>query len=355
MAKAGALAEAATKLAAPPAPPKISTLSLFVPSFGTADGYGNSAEQIALVLEQRGVTVGLSGPVRPAGFANADHIRTRETVHGQAIIWYSPAGSWERQRDGRRSFGYTMYESTRIPPEWVTRLNTVDEVWVPCNANGELFAEQTSRPVHVIPLGVNAKDFTYEKRARGEKLRFLFNCSFANDVRKNAHGAVRAFKAAFPDRTDVQLILRTTHGVTDTDDQRITTINGYRTTAQLADIYRSCDALLHPSFGEGFSLVPLEAMATGMPAIFANAMGMADYADLGLSVPARKVPALTGHGTAPFGDWFEPDGDLLVDRLREVDQHYDRVMAKAAKDAATIARVWTWERTVDLIQARLEA
>jgi glycosyltransferase involved in cell wall biosynthesis len=347
--------------AAPPAPLKIGTLALHVRTFGVADGYGNSAEQIALALERRGVTVALSGPSAPAGFSNAEHIRTRvfernafSTV-GDAVLWYTPPSSWETQRRTRPAFGYTMYESTRIPAEWIDRMRAVDEVWVPCHKNGELFAEMTSKPVHLIPLGVNAADFAYAKRERGEKLRFLVCLTFSNDGRKNAAGAIRAFKDAFPKRDDVELVLCTSYGALDKDDPRIVLATGKKTTAKLADLYRSCDALIYPSFGEGFGLVPLEAMATGMPAVFTDAMGMHDYADLGLPVKGRAIPARTGHGQAPFGDWVEPLHDLLVDRLREVDKSYGRVMAQAKKDAEKIARVWTWDRTAELIQARLEA
>lgn len=341
--------------AAPPVPPKVSLLSLYVSAFGAADGYGNSAEQMALALERRGVTVALSGPFRPSGPSNAEHILNRESTAGQAIVWYALPANWERQRSSRASYGFSMYESTKLPATWVERLHNVDEVWVTCHANGELFAAATSRPVHVIPLGVNSEDFKFQKRARGEKLRFLFCATYATEVRKNVAGAVKAFQDAFPDRDDVELIIRSTHGLFEKTDPRITVATGYRTTAQLADIYRSCDALLHPSFGEGFSLVPLEAMASGMPAIYTDAMGMADYHDLGMPVLARKIPALTGHGLAPYGDWHEPYHELLVDRIREVDKHYDRVMAQATKDSAAIARRWTWGRTAELIQARLEA
>ena len=248
-----------------------------------------------------------------------------------------------------------MYETDRLPPQWVERLHNVDEVWVPSTANGELFAAATSRPVHVIPLGVDAEAFKFQKRVRGQKLRFLCAATFATETRKNIAGAIKGFLDAFPGRDDVELTVRSTHGIVDTSDPRVKLDNGIRQTADLANLYRSCDAYLAPSFGEGFGLTPLEAMATGMPAIFTDAQGMHDYASLGMPVPARKVPALTGHGTAPFGNWNQVDMDLFVDRIREVDEHYDRVMAQATKDAATIARVWTWGRTAELIQARLEA
>lgn len=376
MAKAGTLAVA--EKSAPPAPPtgvtptgvtpratkvggvtlpRISLLSLYVRTFGTADGYGNAAEQIALALEARRVTVALSGPTAPTGFSNAEHIAKRQPIAGQAIVWFTPPASWEKQRAARPSFGFSMYESDRFPPNWLERLDAVDEIWVPCQANAELFKSATSRPVHVIPLGVDAQAFAYAKRERGQKLRVLFNTTYANDVRKGAGAAIKAFQDAFPGRDDVELVMRTTYGVlAKANDARISIQNGPRLTSQLAEIYRSCDVLLNPSCGEGFGLISLEAMATGMPAIFGAGMDCGtDYADFGLPVKTRPIPALSGQGPAPWGNWQEPYPDLLVDRLREVDQQYDRVMERAAKDAAAIAEVWTWENTAKLIAARLEA
>lgn len=71
---------------------------------------------------------------------------------------------------------------------------------------------------------------------------------------------------------------------------------GRKTRAELAELYRSKDALILPSMGEGYPLVVQEAMATGLPVLCgldsaAADPGAADYLS-GVEV-APKDPALT--------------------------------------------------------------
>ncbi len=341
---------------------RVTHLNFCCPAFGVADGYGNSAEQLALALDRAGQSLTLAGITRRAGHQNAAHIFDREPVMGDAIAFYSPPINWIDQRKARPSFGFTMYESDRVPRSWIAPLARVDEIWVPSTWNAEIFAECSPRPVHVIPLGVDANAFGYARRARGEKLRVLAMATYVQEPRKGIDLAMRAFTAAFGDRDDVEMIVHSTFpGDVPKSDPRIQRSTKQFTTAALAEFYRTFDVLLYPSLGEGFGLIPLEAMATGMPAIFAAASGMRDYGDLGLTVGSHKTPATTGHdnvrdGTStPYGSWHEPHFDELVDRLRDVDAHYELAMDAATRDSMTIADRWTWDASARAMIARLSA
>ena len=349
-------------VAQPIATRRVTHLNLCCPAFGVADGYGNSAEQMALALDRSGLSLTLAGITRRAGHQNAAEIFDRVPIMGDAILFYSPPVNWLKQLDGRPSYGFTMYESDRVPRSWVAPLDRADEIWVPSTWNAEIFAACTTRPVHVIPLGVDANAFAYARRTRGAKFRVLSMATYAQEPRKGIDLAIRAFKAAFGDRDDVEMVVHSTYpGNVHKDDARIQRSVRQFTTPALADFYREFDVLLYPSLGEGFGLIPLEAMATGMPAIFATATGMRDYSDLGLTVGTHKIPATTGHdsthdGTAtPYGCWHEPHLDELVDRLRAVESHYELAMDHATRDSMTIADRWTWDASARAMIARLNA
>jgi glycosyltransferase involved in cell wall biosynthesis len=67
--------------------------------------------------------------------------------------------------------------------------------------------------------------------------------------------------------------------------------------SQLVDIYRDCDALLFPSRLEGFSLVPLEAMACGKPVVAAQTSSLPEIVEdgvTGLLCPKDDIAAFTG-------------------------------------------------------------
>ena len=345
--------------------PSVRSVDWLTPAFGAADGYGKSAEQMALELERQSVRVQLVGLVRPAGNVTARNIFQRRPIGaGDAIVFYSQPTSWMPQ-SGRKSYGFTMYEADPLPDLWRPYFSRVDEIWVPSKWLVDVFARASGRAVHHIPLGVDAAAFHGKLRTRGKTLRFLHFTTLGSETRKGVDLAIAAFRAAFGNRDDVSLTLRSSipYRATDVVDHRIRHHNGPMTPAQLTELYHEHDALLYPSRGEGFGLIPLEAMATGMPSIFADASGMADYASLGLSVPAIPARAQVGVGrstglatsAAERSTWFEPDLAALVDRLREVDRDYDRVAAEAYANAATIADEWSWQRTGAAILERLKA
>ena len=56
---------------------------------------------------------------------------------------------------------------------------------------------------------------------------------------------------------------------------------GWKDQEELVDLYAQCDVLVMPSLTEGFGLVFLEAMATGMPIIGSQASGIAEVVEQG--------------------------------------------------------------------------
>ncbi len=98
------------------------------------------------------------------------------------------------------------------------------------------------------------------------------------------------------------------------------------------------------SRGEGFGLMPLQALAQGCPTILTAAHGHDAYAHLGYGISA--APAKSSYfiyGDA--GDWWEPDFDELCDRMKWVYQNYDEAQTQAKDAAATIANEFTWANT----------
>ncbi len=329
--------------------------------FGSASGYGNFAEQIALAIERAGTTFRLAGDPEIAGVQNAEIFTIRRDLAlGEALVLHGDPASWFRD-PARRTYGFAGGYTDRVPLEWRAKVALVDEVWAPSRWAATAFENAGARAAYVIPPGVNVDDFPYTKRSRGDKLRFL-HFSTRPSAREGADLAVLAFQEAFPGRNDVELVLRATHAG-DLDrygDGRVSIDLGVLPTASLAMYYRSFDALLAPARSEAFGLTLLEAMATGMPAIFTCAGATEQFGDLGLPVAARTVPATLAGGRpsseeAPWGMWFAPVLEDLVGRLRGIDGDYYRTMALAETDAAAIAANWSWDRSAAAVIARLNA
>ena len=330
-------------------------------AIGCADGYGNSAEQIIMALERRGVRCILDWTAKPVGHVRALELFAREYEEGDARLYFTQPHAWDR-RTSAPIYGWTMYESDMLPERWLHRMGNVDELWVPSTWLVDVFAEATGREVHVVPLGVNADDFPVRPRVRGDKLRILTFSTQASETRKGTDIAINAFAAAFHGRSDVELVIRSTWACETAfalDDPRVTLQQGPLETSELAEFYAGFDVLLYPSKSEGFGMIPLEFMCSGGPAIFADATGPHDYAEFGLTVSSQKAPAMVGVGrgdasTTPYGSWYEPNFAELVDRLRDIDGDYYTIQAMAVANAARIGKQWSWERTTDRIIERLE-
>jgi glycosyltransferase involved in cell wall biosynthesis len=340
-------------------------LDLHCPAFGCADGYGHSAERLAMGIEALGTQVRLVGMTRTTGQVIASSIidpKRRFNPYAEVILFYNLPDAWLPQSD-RRTLGFTMYESDALPQAWKFKMDMMDEVLVPSKWLVPIFQAATTTPVKLVPLGVDCEQFTPKLRVRGSRLNFLHFCSTGGEFRKGADLAIRSFEAAFGNRTDVSLTLHSTLPLTAQPrvDSRINFSGGLLSPAQLVQAYHSYDALLYPSRGEGFGMIPLEAMATGMPAIFGNATGMADYAEFGLTVPTHytdgramghKRPQLAA-SDGTFGRFQEPNLDALVETLRSLDANYDMIAQQSFENTKKIATQWNWERAANALYRRL--
>jgi glycosyltransferase involved in cell wall biosynthesis len=135
-----------------------------------------------------------------------------------------------------------------------------------------------------------------------------------------------------------ELLLFGTHGTrtTRTPWGRERALGGLRS-SELADLYRSVDVVVTPSWFESFPLPPLEAMACGTPVITTRE-GTEDYAEDGVNalvVPGRDVPALSGALIR-----LEQDSSLGL-RLREA--------------GPMTAKRFTWAHGYSMFEAALEA
>lgn len=102
---------------------------------------------------------------------------------------------------------------------------------------------------------------------------------------------------------------------------------------ELAQAYASADVFTFPSDTETLGLVVLEAMASGLPVVAADAGGVPDLVRSG-----EDGILLPPDATAR---WVEAVGGLLEDRLRRVEL--------GSRARLAVERAWTWEAaTADL-------
>lgn len=237
---------------------------------------------------------------------------------------------------------FTMWECDRLPAASVHYLNQARVVIVPSRWGAETFrASGVTVPLEIVPLGYDPQIF----HPRGPTPKI---CTFgtagalgAGGLRKNIRMVIDAFRAAFPDKTDVLLRIKLTPNCTGLDfpdDPRIDVTQAVLPPGEVAAWYRSLTAYVNASYAEGFGLHLLEAMACGVPLISTDVSGPADYLDanVGFILPHRKIRA---KNDVYDGHWYEPDFEAMVATLCRV--HREGAGARAIHAAAR-ARRYTW-------------
>lgn len=169
-----------------------------------------------------------------------------------------------------------------VPGIWKEYAKSYNEWWT-ANEFGKQAFINTGIPenkIHVFEHGVDSKIWTPKLRGKEEKIRFLHIDS--GSPRKRAGLAKEAFIAAFGNNKDYEITFKHSHipssGANWSDsntmanhgDWESDNIRHIRENMELEDLvklYHFHDVIIYPSEGEGFGMIPLQALATGMPVI----------------------------------------------------------------------------------------
>jgi glycosyltransferase involved in cell wall biosynthesis len=257
------------------------------------------------------------------------------------------------------------WEFGAIPRDWGAPIaENVDELWVPSEFVRRMYVDSGVAPerVHVVPNGVDLERFapdgpTLDLDAPGLRLLFV--------------GGLIGRKG--PDV--VTLIVKDfgANGVYAGTDReglrayaaagtlpRVLLLEDELSGAEMAALYRSCDALVHPYRGEGFAMPVLEAMASGLPVV-ATAGGPTDEfcpPEAGWRIAARRRPLPDGRVDAwecAAEPWMlEPDRAHLAGLLREVDAAGATERARRGRAGAAAAQALSWDAVAAAYRARIE-
>ena len=346
------------------------------------DGYGNSGEQILLALDRHpevevftdkswtAVTQGM----RQGLTKRTTDLYSRGFNHNADFsIRFSQPDSFRNAPPCRKAkIGWSMWEYTAIPKDWVPGSNSVPAVFVPCTFNKEIWVRAgTKVPVHVVHLGVNKYILYYRPDNTFDGPRMINTSSNGSPAefkrtysgftfimtgtvcpRKQPDMVYRVFNKLFADKNDVRLIMKTPKrmplGYIPTHNVQI--ISQTWNPVRLADLLREGDCFVYPTRGEGFGLSPVEAMAVGNTAIVTDWSGPADYLD---DKHAYKLSySLTGEVGSHWGDVFGyplPNEEHLEELMWHVYTHQDEARAKGRLAAKFVANNLTSDHTAQRI------
>lgn len=270
------------------------------------------------------------------------------------------------------------WEFGGLPDEWLAPVrNEVDEVWCYTHFVRDCYLASgvPAERVRVIPLGVDTAHFTPDGDTyalqTSKRTRLLFVGGTIE--RKGIDVLLDAYLGTFTADDNVCLVIKssgasTVYGHNAIDDRiralvadpsvaEIELIDYDLTPYEMAALYRSCDALVHPYRGEGFGLPIAEAMASGLPVVVTNAGAALDFCDdtSAFLIPANSVPVPAG-GLAPNTTgywWAEPDPVALRSILRRVVTDPAGRRAIAARGLERVRAELSWDTAAATIAERL--
>lgn len=157
------------------------------------------------------------------------HDDTFHRHHGSALInichsepgaWYVPKPNYQTYKcpdcssnPNRKCYkvGRTMFETDSIPSGWITRLNQMDEIWVPTNQSLDIF-HKAGVPIHKLRVVEETVDTTFYRRRNTDlmkKTKYTLKDRFPSLLQINRNNTfIFLFVGKFEERKGIDLLIR---------------------------------------------------------------------------------------------------------------------------------------------------
>jgi len=272
-----------------------------------------------------------------------------------AMIWHDqPREQW-LYTPFKKNIAIIPWETTVVPKSWIGKINGFDGLLVPCKQNIEDFKNSGIKiPIELIHWGIDPDKFY--PLTRPDRPVFTFGSLGALSIRKGTDLLIAAFKEAFPNEKDVKLICKTSYNTYPfgaKDDRIEVQMTPVSNQELITDFFQKIDCFVFPTRGEGFGMTPLEAMATGVPAIVTGWSGPVEYMtpEVGWLIDYTLAPAKNFSEIVykeDCGNWAEPSKEHLIKLMRYAYEHRDEVKAKGAAAAEHVRKNWLWKDKINM-------
>jgi glycosyltransferase involved in cell wall biosynthesis len=297
------------------------------------------------------------------------------------------------------NIAYLTFECDRIPnwdvggnPQmnWVRQLNRMSEIWTTAEFMREVFYSSGVRqdmPINIFPHPIDLELYNpdgpqmdlRDPQRKSIANTFTFFSSFQWSKRKGPHELMLAFLSEFAAHEDVMLLIKTySDGFTPEArkvvmDQlqsfkkyvrregglaRIRVMLDNMPEDKLPELYRSADAYVTASYGEGLGLPVQEAMTCGVPCIVPNSSAFPDYVDNnnGWLYPTHIEPVygMQFPWYEATMNWWRPDVPGMKRCMREAFEDRELLKEKGLCARKQIEQIHSFETIGKAMKSRLE-
>ena len=241
------------------------------------------------------------------------------------------------------TIGYNVWESTEYSPQFFQQLLTLNELWVPTEWQKEISIKQgyPENKIFVIPEGVDGTIFKPPSRPKKQD-KFQFIIVGRWDYRKGVKESIEGFLKAFPNNSDVELLLTVENpypvdGMNSTEerlkyygleDDRIKILK-FLDRKQYISLLQNANVLISCARAEGWNLPLIESLACGTPSIYTKCSGQLEFTKgegLGVEIlgeePATNNQNLSYEHNIP-GNFYTPDLEDLIKKIKDSYSNYN--------------------------------
>ena len=266
----------------------------------------------------------------------------------------------------------TQWESTMVPPHWKEHAKEYDEWWTANEFGKQAFINSgiPEEKLHVFEHGVDSSLWTPKLRGQNKVIRFLHIDS--GSPRKRADISKEAFRKAFGNSLDYEITFKYSHikasGVNWNDPNIMQTHGEWEGTnirhirenmaiEDLVKLYHYHDILIYPSEGEGFGMIPMQALATGMPVISTGIWCSYERYLGGNVIDSRLGQSDVKETYTRFGDVVIPNLDSTVHLMKTVSNDIAKQSEYFFDQRASVVDDYDWyslsKATIDSFISRV--
>lgn len=280
-------------------------------------------------------------------------------------MYYGPDPVEWAHHKGQYRIHMSQHESTMIVPHKV-RAYTVDceEVWT-ANAWGAQSMINSGVPedrIHVYEHGIDPNLYKPFVRGQNDKIRFIHIDS--SSPRKRSDLVEKAFNAIYPKYKDrIELTLKYTHAPHsgrnwfDKDVLKNSGnwlrpgtrhINETLSDKEMTSLINYHDVLVYPTEGEGFGMIPLEVMATGMPVISTHEWCSYSKYLMEEAIESEIKEPKISWGYPRLGKGVIANFESIVAQMENAIENIDSISQKYYNQAPTILKDYSWQNKTNL-------
>lgn len=282
------------------------------------------------------------------------------------------------------NIGRTMFETDSLPMKWIKDCNLMDEIWVPSDFNIKTFgnAGVSKDKLVKIPEAIDTDKFNLDvkpipdlSKIKGFKFLSVFDWS----LRKGWDVLLEAFLNVFRDNKHVYLIIKTwatngkSHYEVQTEIQKylnnkfslkdmpsnIILYSKFIKDADYPRLYKSVDAYVAPTRGEGWGRPMMEAMAMALPTIATRWSGQLEFMNdenaFLIDYELKEVSKAASRETDWYEGhkWAEPSVNHLSKLMLDVYENNSEAKQKGKKARQHIINNFNREVVAKKIEDRL--